>query len=71
MESISILEFRKNVYKYLQRLPIQVVAKKKVVFTVHPPDFEFKKPKEGVVRGRMCPKHGGQMLGGKYQCCEV
>ena len=35
---VSTLEFRKNIYKWIDKLPIEVVSKGKIVFFVIPPD---------------------------------
>lgn len=35
---VSTLEFRKNIYKWIDKLPIEVVSKGRTVFFVIPPD---------------------------------
>ena len=103
MKQISIVEYRKNIYKYLHELPFEIVAKGKVLFIVSPPDvstlqvstvapkkehvstvdvstldkvkkttdkkiktFNLEQSHKALIRS----KHGGQLIGSHYTCCE-
>lgn len=106
MKQVSIVEYRKNIYKYLHELPIEIVAKGKVLFMVTLPQVSTlqsdqvstvaPKPRqvstvkvstldvakeatnakvktfslEQSQRALICSKHGGQLIGSHYTCCE-
>jgi len=93
LHTASVLEFRKNIYKHIKSLPLEVTAKGRVIFkvvspnevpvldkvaTAPPLEQAIKKTEKKIkefnsanfARPMICPKHGGQLLGGKYTCCE-